>query len=272
MKKIIFFLIILFFAMRLDADGSIGQVIAVRGEAWIIPASGVREELVRKQQVFVGDKIITNENSYVKIFLIDDSVLTIGANSKFVVTKFVVSERSRISIFNLIEGKIKAVISKFLRKGAENRVLVNTPTAVAGVRGTEFIVETNGKVTEVGVLDGEVEVKDLSGLGSVILKPGFQTLVRAGGAPLPPSPLNLRQIRRIQQEFYLNKQTKKQEVKDATQQSFMISDKEFMRIKKTIRTMKPQIIRRVRVHKPPVNTPLSLGNNALVHIRVVFPK
>ncbi len=256
----------------LVAEDFVGEVIAVRGNAWIVPDNGVREKLERRRQVAVGDKILTAENSYVKIFLIDDSVLTVGANSRFVISKFIVNERSRISIFNLIEGKVKAVISKFLRKGAENRVLINTPTAVAGVRGTEFVVETNGQMTEVGVLDGEVEVRDRNGMGSVILKPGYQTMVRMGGAPMPPRPLNFRQIRKLKREFFTGKSDKREEAEKAARQSFKVSHGELLKITKGMTVEKPKVISGEKLEKPPVDIPLSLGNNALVHIRVIIPR
>ena len=50
--------------------------------------------------------------------------------------------------------------------GKSNKWTVNTPTAVAGVRGTVFGINVNSKKkNEVAVFEGEVEVKNKKNVG-----------------------------------------------------------------------------------------------------------
>ncbi|GEM_PF-6326286 len=275
MKRVIELVLIFAFMINvrpLLAGDIAGEIIAVRGTAWLV-REGVKEQAVRREKVYVGDEIITSPDSYVKIFLQDDSVLTIGEDSHFIVNDFILNSTSRRSIFTLIKGKVKAVISKFLRMGAENRVQINTPTAVAGVRGTEFFVETDGKVTEVGVLDGVVEVSDRNGLGRVLLQKGFLTMVRPGSAPMRPKPLSLTQLRKLKLSFFTGRgEEKKKYYKKVGDEALKIGDKDFKLFTRQFRRMKPGIRRKMKKVNPGVETPISLGKNALVHIRIVFPK
>lgn len=121
--------------------------------------------------VFQGDRIKT-ENGSVRLIFNDQSSMSLAPRSELELNEFVYKPKSaRRSFFSLWSGKIKAKVSKVLQ--GENDVRVATPTAVAGVRGTEFIVglETqDGKPvpdgakpedlkTDVTVLEGKVAVK-----------------------------------------------------------------------------------------------------------------
>ena len=59
------------------------------------------------------------------------------------------------SFFSLFRGKIQAVVNKLNRKSSFE---IHTPTAICGVRGTEFTVDAmDDDASEINVLDGEVE-------------------------------------------------------------------------------------------------------------------
>ncbi|MDG5766250.1 FecR domain-containing protein [Balneolales bacterium ANBcel1] len=86
----------------------------------------------------------------------------------------------------LFRGKLRAKISD--HKGPF-RVL--TPTAVYGVRGTDFLVEVHGdSATTVIVLDGEVEVSSSDGSGTVILEAYEKTVVKKGDHPNEPETID----------------------------------------------------------------------------------
>ena len=75
-----------------------------------------------------------------------------------------------------------------VRKGLKNiDFRVETPAAVAGVRGTFFTVAVDAKgVTWVGVAEGRVAVSRPDGSGTVDLSPGDATVVEPGKAPEKP--------------------------------------------------------------------------------------
>jgi len=66
--------------------------------------------------------------------------------------------------------------------GADSTFSVKTPSAIAGVRGTQFSasVDAAGKTT-VSVLDGQIDV-EAEGI-SIVLDPGFQITVETGQPP-----------------------------------------------------------------------------------------
>lgn len=90
------------------------------------------------------------------------------------------------SRLRLDEGKVWVTVKKL---GQREEFHVETVNAVAGVRGTDFLVERKGPVTRVGVAEGQVAVRDLDG-NEVTLKANEQTRVVEDRPPEPPSRFN----------------------------------------------------------------------------------
>ncbi|NCC45308.1 MAG: hypothetical protein EOM18_17380, partial [Clostridia bacterium] len=94
----------------------------------------------------------TGERSYVIIQTDDGIVIRFDSNTR-VVFKSISDEKNRE--LNLDRGKVVSSVSK-LKKESEYRV--KTPTAVASVRGTEFLTEYDKGKTVVAVGKGKVSV------------------------------------------------------------------------------------------------------------------
>jgi hypothetical protein len=105
--------------------------------------------------LFDGETVTTGSDSSLKMIFKDDSVVDVGAGSKFKITHFESSENWRQGTFSLLYGKIRALVTKSL--GNKSSFKVNTSTALMGVRGTELVVES-GKGTKLTVISGEVGV------------------------------------------------------------------------------------------------------------------
>lgn len=110
-----------------------------------------------KDQVRDGDIIRTGEKSNVVIQTTDGLVLRIEQNSEVAISSFNEIAKREIS---LNRGKLLSKVDK-LKKGSEYSV--KTLTAVASVRGTEFLTEFTGKESIVAVGRGAVSVKKRSG-------------------------------------------------------------------------------------------------------------
>lgn len=153
--------------------------------------------------LLVGDTIQTQANGKVKIIFTDQSVITIGPNTKFRIDASIfrtapVAERS--SLFTLFSGKARAIVSSWFNNLSQNKFEVQTPSAVAGVRGTEFVVlvDANGN-SEIVVLEGVVEVynrKDKS-RRAVFLGAGMGTRVGTSTTPSTPKQLSSEQLQKI---------------------------------------------------------------------------
>ena len=96
-------------------------------------------------------------------------------------------------------GRLLSNIARFTN--VNSKYNVRTLTMVAGVRGTEFVVElTDSTLTDVGVFEGEVAVGGIDAQGKlvkdteVILQKGYQTKVRKNRKPKPPFKLEKKML------------------------------------------------------------------------------
>ncbi len=131
-----------------------------------------------------GDRVVTGEDSTAEISLEGDSVISLRANSNFTLS----ATRRSDSIFRLEAGSLLAWLkSSLLSEGGGRKWRINTPTAVAAVRGTQFAVEVaaNGEPeTHVGVFDeGRVEVSEGSTGQTEMLLANQETRVNRGRRP-----------------------------------------------------------------------------------------
>lgn len=163
----------------------IASVVAVRGKA-TVERGGKKLDAQPKLGIELQDSVATAEGGRVKLLFIDDSVLTLAEKSHMSVDTFVHSRSDRgKSLFNLLDGKMRAVVGK-------TRFEVKTPTVVAAARGTVILFDVgslNGQpFTRITCLEGIVDVRlltDAAGTEAVMLSPG-QSIVVMSGQPMPP--------------------------------------------------------------------------------------
>lgn len=122
------------------------------------------ELLVKKgDPVYRNDIVVTEEDSKAKIRFKDDSVIRLAQNSRMKIDKYNDDKR----LMSLPRGKVRFVVSSLKRfdkrRGRPISFEVKTPTAVVGVRGTDFIVlqEKDGMGTF--VKEGNVNVAAIEG-------------------------------------------------------------------------------------------------------------
>ena len=160
-----------------------------------------------------GDGIKTGKDGHAEILMDDGSMVKLEKNTEITIRELAADYQTRSissSLF-LWFGRALSNITKFTSKNSRFRI--STPTLVAGVRGTEFIVEsTDSNMTEVGVFDGKVAVGSLDKEGKLIkesevfLAKGFQTSVKKGKRPRAPYGLSRRMLA---QQKKLDKMRKK---------------------------------------------------------------
>lgn len=140
--------------------------------------------------IFQYDTVKTAIKSKVRITFEDGSLLNLSEDTQIEIKEHVYTpeEQQRMSLFAIARGKMRVFCQKFAGKGSSFQV--ETPTAVIGLRGTEFIVwVVSNELTTVICLSDEVFVKsaDEKVAGEVILKPNQMTKVGLGVSPLPAS-------------------------------------------------------------------------------------
>lgn len=86
------------------------------------------------------------------------------------------------SILKRYQGLVRSEIVRFFKKNLEMRI----PAAVCTVRGARFSVEVkHNETTEISVLEGAVEVRDLKGQKYVLVEEGFRAIVTKDGISEP---------------------------------------------------------------------------------------
>lgn len=122
-----------------------GQVSIVRG-AQTMPVK-------MNSTVLAGDQIVTAANSRVKIWFRDQSVITLAEKSSFKVEALEYNPGvNRKSIFRLVSGKAKAMVSGWFGPNPEQQYQIKALSTVAGVRGCEFIIQVNGEGVDASAL------------------------------------------------------------------------------------------------------------------------
>lgn len=180
-----------------------GRVDGVEGTADVLHAgAGERASLAAGDAVLLGDRLRTGADGKVRIVLRDESVITLGSGSELTITEQLLAP-APASAFQLLKGTIRALVGdRYSAPGA--RFEVETPTAVAGVRGTSFIAAYDPAEEETLVvgLEDVTRVRariDEDGGAEVLVGPGAATRVRRGRRPLTPVPAGEDRVRTLRE-------------------------------------------------------------------------
>jgi hypothetical protein len=153
---------------RADAAGDLAAtVISVRPQVRLIRAEAERP-LELGMFVRAGDRVRTDESGVLRLVLVDGSSFAIGPNSDFTAQSLGANGGGG-SVFSLVKGMLQGAV-RHLSGG--QRLIIQTPTGVAAVKGTEYQVSALEDKTELKVLKGDVELSDPAGHGSVDVGPG----------------------------------------------------------------------------------------------------
>ena len=93
-------------------------------------------------KLLVSDRVVTGKDSSVGITLNDGTLLSAGQNSTLSLNRFVFDSTTNSGELDasLKRGTL-AVVSGKLAKFSPGAVTYRTPSAILGVRGTEFVLE-----------------------------------------------------------------------------------------------------------------------------------
>ena len=134
-------LLFLFTAAAIAAD--VGEVKLAKGTAYI--ERGAERIAVRAgMPVQQSDKVITGADGTVGITFADNSLLSVGPDSVLAIDRYVFDSTTHAGQFDstLSKGTL-AVISGKMVKQSPDAMRVHTPSAIMGVRGTEFLVKVD---------------------------------------------------------------------------------------------------------------------------------
>ena len=155
--------------------------------------------------LFKGDIILTGKDGNVSFKLNDGSFISLASDTEMTINKslYAPKQKTRSSFMEMVSGTARFVVRKFV-DARHSEFKVKTRTAVAGVRGSDFIVDASETVTEITALEKtELAVISLSDpeADPIILHDFEQTTVRMGMLPEEAQKVKSDEVDRRMKEF-----------------------------------------------------------------------
>ena len=127
-----------------QAEDAIGQVKTAKGDVSVLH-QGQNVPLKVGDHVFQSDTIVTKTGA-VGITFTDNSMMSLGSNSKLALKQYRFDATTHVGVFDsvLSQGTLAAKSGQIVKQTPE-AMHISTPTALLGVRGTEFVVRVEGK-------------------------------------------------------------------------------------------------------------------------------
>ena len=212
MKKIftiIFGLLIFSFSSQAQEKKIIGVIGAVSGKI-----SNNSKVLKTGDKIYLGDTILSNENSAAQILLLDQSTFTIGSDSAVVMDTFIYDPKNNDGkiVAKVKKGSLK-VISGLVSKKNPDNLSIEVPEGTLGSRGTEFQTIVNNKAKEtrtlligpgknntLGLRPGAVLVSNKFG-NTMLNNPYDFTKMKKGSAPDKARKITKKQLKQFKKKM-----------------------------------------------------------------------
>lgn len=183
-KGYLIFLIVFLFLLNDRAFASIGEIEKTDGTVLYREKPGIPYKKAKKGlSLEKGYWIKTEPKSWAVLKLSDGSTFTLSENTEFEITEYIIGDGRKDGLFSVTQGKLRATITRFT--GQTVNYKVKSPTAVAGIKGTEFMMLTQG---EANVFFGNEDVASISGYerGEKPLSPDTMVQNTRGYVPADP--------------------------------------------------------------------------------------
>jgi len=148
----------LYWANPSQAGEVAGEVRFAVGITRIVEAGGVSHPAAEGMKLQVGDIIETGDGGHIHLRMIDDALISLRPDSalKIIGYTYRVGDPTQTRIrFDLLQGTVRSVTGKG-GELAKDKFRMNTPVAAIGVRGTDFIAQSDHQGTRVNVQFGAV--------------------------------------------------------------------------------------------------------------------
>jgi hypothetical protein len=136
----------------------IGLVVRVDGESIIIHENELHGFFAKKHiKLYIGDTLFTQDKSGMSILLNDRSRIVLGASTNLSLDRLLFDpvHGQRAAFMMLSKGKARFHVQKF-QHFKQKSFNVKTKTSLIGVYGSDFIIQTTLKRTEVSTLSDTV--------------------------------------------------------------------------------------------------------------------
>ena len=224
---------ILFFALMTvsaRASAACGEVAVSKGDVKIEVAKDKKVSAAPQgTKVCAGDTIISGPQSRAKVKMEDGNELNISPDSRILIEtyEYKPSDNKKKVMLNVLYGKVRAATREENmyndkdKSGQANTFQVRTKSAVAGVRGTDFLTSFDrmSSKSEVLTFKGTVEVGQ-PGPGGQMMNPvkvqaGQKTEALPGAPPEPPRPVPPKEMEQQSRETKADTASNKEPSRDS---------------------------------------------------------
>ena len=150
-----------------DGATMVGEATLVIGVAKVISADGVERSVDRGTAIRVGDRIETGAGGHVHLRFVDGARLSVRPASRLQIENYSrASDASALTAikFRLDEGVVRSITGAW-GEAERDRFRLNTPVAAIGVKGTDFVVKSDGETTLASVYAGAIMLTPIAGVG-----------------------------------------------------------------------------------------------------------
>ncbi|MEM7647262.1 MAG: FecR family protein [Pseudomonadota bacterium] len=162
------------------------------------------KKATKNKTICQGDAVKTGPNGRVKIVMDDNNEINVSPNSELIIESY---KDGKKAVLNVLNGKVRSDVNNKYDNNKSSHFRVKTKSAVAGVRGTQFLTQFNAQTNQIKVttFEGQVEVGEMNSgsfVSKVTVNPGQFTSASTGQEPQPPKevpPAELAQMDRESQ-------------------------------------------------------------------------
>jgi len=148
---------------RAQEPAIVGETTMVIGLVKLVSADGSSRTVDRGTAIRVGDRIETQAGGHVHLRFVDGGRLSIRPASILQVEDYSHSTQQPLLgaiKFRLDEGVVRSITGSW-GEAARDRFRLNTPVAAIGVKGTDFVVKSDGEKTSASVYTGAIMLTPL---------------------------------------------------------------------------------------------------------------
>lgn len=184
-----------------------GQFRVVKGDVTYKAKDKPDYEKARiNKQVCQGDSIKTGKDSRAKVVMADANEINVSPDSEMMLEVYDTAQAGdKKVLLNVIYGKIRSNVKQKYKDDARSHYRVKTKSAVAGVRGTEFLTSFDMRTNETKVVtfEGEVNVGQMVGgnlMAAVSVKAGQYTSNTPATNPHAPKDVPPQELTKMDSE------------------------------------------------------------------------
>jgi hypothetical protein len=150
-------------ASTAHARQPVGSVTLVLGQATVVSPDGTSQVVRRGSTIAPGDRVETAQGGHVHIRFVDDALVSVRPFSRLTIDayKYNPAHVTQSEVRFTLEAGVARAISGAAAEGAKERFRLNTPLVAIGVRGTDFVVNSQAEQTTVQVNQGEIVMTPL---------------------------------------------------------------------------------------------------------------